>query len=75
MLINLERVGELIDEDSVYLVKEKDVITRKAIVKIHKILNHKKKEQMEYAFRNAGKLTTEIKKTINEVVENFEICR
>ena len=47
MLINLERVGEWLNEESVYLVKEKDVKMRKAIMKIHKILNHKNNDQME----------------------------
>ena len=75
MLIKLERIGEWTDKDSVYFIKEKDVTTKKAIAKIHKILNHKKIEQMEYAFRNAGKLNTEIRKTIGEVVENCEICK
>ena len=75
MLINLERVGEWTTEESVYMVKEKDVTMRKAIMKIHKILNHQKTEQMEYAFRNAGKLNTETMKTIREVVENCEICK
>ena len=57
MLINLEKVGEWTKEDSVCFVKkENDVNTRKAVSKINRILNHKKLEQMEYAYRNAGKL-------------------
>ena len=55
MLIKLEKVGEWNDEESVqYVKKESDVNSRKAISKIHRILNHKKIEQMEYAYRNAG---------------------
>ena len=75
MLMNLERVGEWTDEDSVYLVKEKNGTMRKAINKIHRILNHKKMEQMEYAFRNAWKLNTETRRLTKEVVENCEICK
>ena len=43
--------------------------------KIHKILNHKSKEQMYYAYRNAGKLYKDVKKIIDSVVENCEICK
>ena len=51
--------------ERIYFVKkEKDVTTKKAIAKINKILNHKKIEQMEYAFRNAGKLNSGTRKTI-----------
>ena len=76
MLINLETVGEWTDEDSVCFVKkEDDVTTRKAVSKIHRILNHKRIEQMEYAYRNAGKLDTETRKMIREVVESCEICK
>ena len=71
MLVNLEKVGEWTDEESIYYVKkETDVNTRKAVTKIHKILNHKRVEQMEFAYRNAGKLDTETRKLIKEVVEN-----
>ena len=42
---------------------------------LHRILNHKKVEQMEYAYRNAGKLNSETRKLINEVVENCDICK
>ena len=43
--------------------------------KIHKILNHKSKEQMYYAYRNAGKLTNEVKKVIDNVVEKCKIYK
>ena len=60
LLAQLELVGKWEDEDAVHLVeKEEDVINLKAIRKIHKVLNHKSKEQMNYAFRNAGKLNEE----------------
>ena len=49
--------------------------SEKAIRKIHKIFNHKSKEQMHYAFRNAGKLNEEIRKKIDEVVDKCEICK
>ena len=76
MLIKLEKVGEWNDEESVhYVKKESDVNSRKAISKIHRILNHKKIEQMEYAYRNVGRLDTETRRIIKEVVDSCEICQ
>ena len=75
LIAQLELVGKWEDKDAIYLVeKEDEVKSDKAIKKIHKTLNHKSKEQMIYAYRNAGKLNEEIRKKINEVVEKCEIC-
>ena len=52
-----------------------EVNSDKALWKIHKILNHKSKEQMHYAFSNAGKLNEETRKKIDEVVDKCEICK
>ena len=57
------------------LKEEKDINTLKAVQRIHKILNHKQKKQMVYAYENAGKLDTETRKLIDEVVENCKICK
>ena len=68
LLVKLELVGTWKEEDAVYLVeKEKDLKTLKAVKKIHKNLNHKAKEQMMYAFRNAGKLDKDTRKLIKSV--------
>ena len=76
MLINLEKVGEWTEEDSVCFVKkENDVNTRKSVCKIHRIMNHKKVDPMEYAYRNVGKLDSVTRKLIKEVVENCDICK
>ena len=57
LLVQLELVGRWTDEDAVFLVQEEDDLkTITAVTRIHKVLNHKQKEQMLYAFRNAGKL-------------------
>ena len=75
MLINLEKVGEWTDKESVYYVKkESDVNTRKAVSKIYRILNQKKEEHMGYVHINARKLDSEIRKIIKEIVESCEIC-
>ena len=58
-----------------FVRREVDVTPRKAIEKIHKILNHKKKEQMEYSYRTTRKLDTETKNIIKEVVDQCEICK
>ena len=54
---------------------EEDVTGENVLKKIHKILNHKSKEQIYYAYRNAGKLDKEVKKTIDTVVGKCEICK
>ena len=52
-----------------YVKKERDVTTFNAVKKVKKILNHKKEDQMLYAYRNAGKLTPEVRKAIREVID------
>ena len=78
LIIKLELVGRWRDEDAVFLVKEQeenDLKTLQAVTKIHKVLNHKQKEHMLYAFRNAGKLDGDTRQLIEEVIEKFEICK
>ena len=60
----------------IYLVeKEVDVSSDGAVKKIHKILNHKSKEQMYYAYRNTGKLDEDTKKMIDSLVDKCDICK
>ena len=69
-VVNIELVGKWEDSDAIYLVeKEGDVMSDQAVKKIHKALNHKSKEQMIHAYRNAGKFSEETRKKINDVVE------
>ena len=76
LLVKLELVGRWKDEDAVFLVKEEDNLKMlKAVTKIHKVLNHKQKEQMLFAFRNAGKLDGDTRQLIDEVIETCEICK
>ena len=56
-----------------YLIeKEDDASSDGADMKIHKILNHKSKEQIYYTYKNAGKLNEEVKKidTVHCVFES-----
>ena len=76
LLVKLELVGRWKDEDAVFLVKEEENLkTLKAVTKIHKVLNHKQKEQMLFAFRNAGKLDGDTRKLIDEVIEKCKVCK
>ena len=75
-LVKLELVGTWKDVEAVFLVKnEEDVTGENAVKKIYKILNHKSKEQLYYAYRSAGKLDKEVKKIVDNVVEKSKICK
>ena len=50
------------------------MITRGSTAKVHRILNHRRVENMKYAYKNAGKLTPETRALIKEMVENCTIC-
>ena len=65
LIAQLELVGKWKDKDAIYLVENEDEVNSdKALWMIHKILNHKSKEQMHYVFRNAGKLNEETRKRL-----------
>ena len=76
MLVKLELVGKWQDKDAVFLVKEKGYLKSiTAVTKIHRLLNHKTKEQMLFAFRNAGKLDNETRQMIDKVIDSCKICK
>ena len=51
-------VREWDNEESVcYLENEKDLETKSAMARICRVLNHKGVKNMEYGFRNEGKLS------------------
>ena len=66
-LAKLEHVGNRFDDESVNFVKEEDdaMMSECAVRKIHKTLNHKRKEQMNYAYINAGKKTPQVRNLIH----------
>merc|ERR1712030_173649 len=62
LVVKLELVGKWNEDEAVFVVREeKDITNINAIRQIHKKLNHKSKEQMFYAFKNAGKLNDSTK--------------
>merc|ERR1712074_48942 len=76
LVVKLELVGKWQEDEAVFVVREeKDITNINTIKKIHKKLNHRSKEQMFYAFKNAGKLNEVTRKTIEKVVEQCEICK
>ena len=76
-LVNLEKVGNDFDvEDVNFLREEIDTdVSESVIRKIHKILNHKSKEQMNYAYNNAGKMTPQVRKWIDRVIRTCKVCK
>ena len=65
ILVNLELVGKWEDSEAILLVeKEEDTKNDSVIKMIHKNFNHKSKEQMIYAYINAGKLDKGLRKKI-----------
>ena len=70
-MAKLEIVDRWDDNETVYIVQEEDdaVSNENAVRKLHKILNYKSKEQMCYASRNAGKLSTKVRKLIDRMLD------
>merc|ERR1712030_140420 len=76
LVVKLELVGKWNNDEAVFLVgEEKDIKSINAVRRIHKKLNHKSKEQMLYAFNNAGKLDETTRKNIEKVLDECEICK
>merc|ERR1711905_8676 len=76
LVVKLQLVGTWNEDEAVFLVQqEKDIKSSTAVEAIHRKLNHKSKEQMLYAFKNAGKLDTETRKNIEKAIETCEICK
>ena len=76
-LAKLEQVGNRLDDELVYFVKEEvdALMSESAMRKIHKILNRKSKEKMNYAYSNARKNTPQVRKQIDRVVRICKICK
>merc|ERR1711881_5761 len=75
-LVKLETLGEVSNEEAVFYIEKKKVgANKKDIEKMHRVLNHKGVRNMEFAFRNAGRMDTQVGKMIKEVVENCSVCQ
>ena len=76
-LVKLEKVGDDFEEETVNFLREDDdaVVSESVVKKINKILNHKSKEQLNYAYRNAGKMTPQVRKWIDKVVRTCKVCK
>ena len=75
-LIKLETLREKSDENTVFYMEKKGIgANKKDIEKLHRVLNHKGVRNMEFAFRNVGRLDAEVIKVIREAVENCNICQ
>ena len=56
-LVKLETLGEISHEETVLYIEKNGIgAYKKEIEKLHKVLNHKGVRNMEFAFRNAGRL-------------------
>ena len=72
----METLGEISNEETVfYFEKKGNGAKKKDIEKMHRVLNHKGVRNMEFAFRNAGRLDAQISKMIKEAVESCNICQ
>ena len=52
-----------------------DLCSYKAVRKVHKVNNHKKKGPLITAYRNAGCMSPELVDTINRVVNDYKVCQ
>ena len=74
--VKLEILGEISHDETVFYIEKNGVgANKKEIEKLHRVLNHKGVRNMEFAFRNAGRLDSQISKLIKEVVEGCNICQ
>ena len=75
-LVKLETLGEISNEEAVFYIEKKKVgANKKDIERMHRVLNHKGVRNMEFAFRNAGRMDTQVGKMIKEVVENCSVVK
>ena len=75
-MVKLETLGEISDEETVFYIEKKWIgDNKKDIERLHRVLNHKGVRNIEFAFRNAGRLDAQVSKMIKEAVENCNICQ
>ena len=75
-MVKLETLGEIGHEETVMYIEKKDVGSNKReIEKLHRVLNHKRIKNFEFAFRNVGRLNPQVSKLIKEAVEECNVCQ
>ncbi len=75
-LVKIETLGKISHEETVFYIGKNGVrANKKEIEKLHRVLNHKGVRNLEFAFRNAGRLDSQTSKLIKEVVEGCNICQ
>ncbi len=75
-MLKLETLGEISHDAIVFYIEKNGVrANRKEIEKLHRVLNHKGVRNMEFAFRNAGRLDSQTSKIIKEEVEGCSVCQ
>jgi hypothetical protein len=63
-------------DKTVYMINEdNDICTFEKIKKIHEATNHNGVRPLLHAFRNAGRLTDEVRRNIENVVTTCKICQ
>ena len=68
----------LVEEDSGILFmedKEGDLCSFRAVRKVHEVNQHKGKEQLMAAYRNAGWMSPELANIIDRVVNDCKVCQ
>merc|ERR1712114_29241 len=64
-LVKLETLGEISHGETIFYIEKNGVgANKKDIEKLHRVLNHKGVRNMEFAFRNTGRLDSQISKLI-----------
>ena len=69
-LVKLETLGEISHEETVFYIEKNGIgAYKKEIEKLHRVLNCKRVRNMEFAFRNSGRLDSQINKMIKDLKE------
>ena len=76
LVIPLHEIGDWTTDETVYYMKkEDDLESFEKVKKIHDVTNHKSENSMLHAYKNAGKLTQTVHKSIKEVIEKCNVCQ
>ena len=65
-----DELGVLFLED-----REEELCSFKAVRQVHEVNQHKQKDQLIAAYRNAGWMSPELQNIIHQVVNNCKVCQ